>query len=102
MTSEEPTGEAGIIQMFTGTSLPSLWASPSPVAFPEGPGSVHLTIFMFLTSASKTCARLQARRLPRCESGLKVSKYSGKTDMGPEEGRASGLNVVTGIICLEG
>lgn len=102
MTSEEPTGEAGIIQMFTGTSLPSLWASPSPVAFPEGPGSVHLTIFMFLTSASKTCARLQARRLPRCESGLKVSKCSGKTDMGPEEGRASGLNVVTGIICLEG
>lgn len=78
MTSEEPTGEAGIIQMFTGTSLPSLWASLSPVAFPEGPGSVHLTIVMFLTSASKTCARLQARRLPRCESGLKVSKCSGK------------------------
>lgn len=88
--------------MFTGTFLPSFWVSPSPVAFREGPGLVHLTMFTFLTSASKTCARLQARRLPRCESGLKVSKFSGKTDKGPEEGKASGLNVVIGIICLEG
>ena len=55
MTSEELREEAGIIEMPTCTSLPSLWASPNPVAFPEGPGSVHLTIFLLQLRIQDMC-----------------------------------------------
>lgn len=54
MTSEE-LREAGIIEMPTCTSLPSLWASPNPVAFPEGPGSVQLTIFLLQLRIQALC-----------------------------------------------
>lgn len=81
---------------------PQLLGFSKPCGIPRSPRlgpSHHLHV---LDLSVQTCARLQAWRLPRCESGLKVSKCSGKTDKDPEEGRASGLNVVTGIICLEG
>lgn len=75
--------------------LQTLWHSQKAQALSISPSS-------FYSWESKPCARLQTRRLPRCGSGLKVSKCSGKTEVGPEEGRASGLNVVIGTICLEG
>lgn len=74
---------------------PSLWAFPNPVAFPEGPGFIHLTIFLLQLSVQDLCKAADTEAQIRVwPEGLQVSR--------PEDDKDSGLNVVTGTIWLKG
>lgn len=106
MTSEGLREEAGVIKMSTCTSLHSLNFS-RPCGIPRKPWfhpSFHLPSSAQHPTpvpGSRVLCKAADIEVPRCGSGLKVSKFPGKTEVGPEDGRTSGLNMVIGTICLE-